>query len=292
MKKTHLFMILLASLLMVGRLQAQNSSQVFDSKTIQSQILDEERKYAVYLPEGYNDSERSYPILYLLHPAGPRGTVPDQQSWIYYGELKQYLDKAIADGDIIPMVVVTPDANYSDGRRSYYNDADGKFNFEDFFFKEFMPYIEKTYRVRTDKASRAIAGASAGGGGAIYYALHHPELFCVCGGLSAAVREWNDANMQNRFPSVSESQLKEWYRNYDVFSIVRQMPDNEKNQFKLYLTCGDDDALSINNAAFHDVLNKAGFKHEFRIKDGAHDWKYWRKILPDIMTFVSNTFKQ
>lgn len=292
MRKIQFVLALALCFLMIGKLQAQSASKVFDSLTIKSSILGEDRKFAVYLPAGYEDSQRSYPILYLLHPAGPRGTEPNQQAWIYYGELKQYLDKAIAAGEITPMVVVTPDANYGTIRRSYYNDADGKFNFEDFFFKEFMPYVEKTYRVRTDKNSRAIAGASAGGGGAIYYALHHPELFSVCCGLSAAVREWQDANMQNRYPDVSESKLKEWFKTYDVFNIIRNMPDNEKNQFKFYMTCGDDDALSVNNAALHDVMNKAGFKHEFRIKDGAHDWKYWRKILPDFMTYISDTFRQ
>ena len=290
MKKIKFLITLLLSVVIANGVLAQ--SKVYESKVIKSAILGEDRKYSVYLPDGYDESERSYPILYLLHPAGPRGTVPNQQSWIYYGELKQYLDRAIANGEIAPMIVVTPDANFGTVRRSYYNDADGKFNFEDFFFNEFMPHVEKTYRVRTEKASRAIAGASAGGGGAVYYALHHPELFGVCCGLSAAIREWEDANMKSRYPEVSEAKLKEWFKPYDVFNIVRQMSDQQKNQFKLYITCGDDDGLSVNNSALHSELKKAGFKHEFRIGDGAHDWAYWRKILPEFMKYVSDSFRQ
>ena len=287
----NFLMTMLLCLLALGKVSAQSESQVFDAKTLKSQILNEDRKYAVYLPAGYNNSERSYPILYLLHPAGPGGTVANQQSWLYYGELKQYLDKAIANGEIAPMVVVTPDANFGNVRRSYYNDADGKFNFEDFFFKEFMPYIEKTYRVRTDKGSRAIVGASAGGGGAVYYALHHPELFAVCGGLAAAIREWKDANMQNRYPGISEDKLKEWFKDYDVFNIFRNMTDKDKNQFKLFIACGDDDGLSVNNGDLHALLNKIGYKHEYRISEGAHNWTYWRSITPEIMKFVSDAFK-
>ena len=116
---------------------AQSSSVVYDAKVIDSKVLGEQRKFAVYLPAGYNESERSYPVLYLLHPAGPGGTVANQQSWLYYGELQHFMDEAIAAGEITPMIVVTPDANYGTIRKSYYNDADGKFNFEKFFFDEF-----------------------------------------------------------------------------------------------------------------------------------------------------------
>ncbi|MDD2953233.1 MAG: alpha/beta hydrolase-fold protein [Parabacteroides sp.] len=249
-----------------------------------------DRKYAIYLPAGYNESERDYPVLYLLHPAGPRGTTPNQQAWIYYGELKQYLDKAIASGEITPMIVVTPDANNST-RTSYYNDADGQFPFEDFFFKEFIPYIEKNYRIRTEKGSRAIAGASAGGGGAICYAFHHPDMFAVCCGLSAAVREFGD-NIRSRFPDIKESEVKEWYKQYDVFNLVKSLTDNDKNQFKLYLDCGDDDALSTNNASLHAELNKIGYPHEFRVYDGAHNWVYWRMITPNFMKYLSSQFIQ
>ena len=131
-----------------------------------------DRKYAIYLPSGYESSDRSYPVLYLLHPAGPANTIPNQQSWFYYGELKQYLDKAIESVEIVPMIVVTPDANFESKRISYFNDPGGDFNFEDFFIKEFIPYIEVNYRCRTEKDSRAIAGASAGGAAVLQYAVH------------------------------------------------------------------------------------------------------------------------
>lgn len=285
-------LLLMALALNTATAFAQSHSVVYDAKVLDSKVLGEQRKYSVYLPAGYNESQRSYPILYLLHPAGPAGTVPNQQSWLYYGELQQYLDQAIASGEITPMIVVTPDANFGTIRRSYYNDADGKFNFEQFFFEEFIPYIEKTYRVRPEKASRAIAGASAGGGGAINYALHHPDMFAVCCGLSAAVRPWADANMKNRYPDVSENKLKEWYKQYDAFEQFGNQDDKAKNQYLLYLSCGDKDGLSVHYGNLHALLNKTGYKHELRIEEGAHDWTYWRSITPDFMSYISKAFRK
>lgn len=291
MRKHLIFLaVLLLGALTMGTTASakEGGSAVYDAKTLKSEILKGDRKYAIYLPEGYDTSERSYPVLYLLHPAGPRGTVPNQQAWIYYGGLKRYLDEAIAAGEIAPMIVVTPDANNTT-RTSYYNDADGQFRFEDFFFEEFIPYIEKNYRVRAEKGSRAIAGASAGGAGAICFAFRHPEMFAACCGLSAAVREYGD-NIRNRFPQVKETELKKWYERYDVSNLAKSLPEKDKNPIRLYIDCGDDDALSTNNASFHALLKEIGYAHEFRIDNGAHDWTYWRKITPRFMRYVSDTF--
>lgn len=251
---------------------AQTGGFVYDEKVIDSKILKGERKYAIYLPPSYNESQRTYPILYLLHPAGPKGTIPNQQGWINYGQLKQYMDNAIAKGEIAPMIVVTPDANFGTKRISYFNDPEGDFNFEDFFFKEFLPHIEKTYRCRTDRESRAIAGASMGGGGAFFYALHRPDLFSASCPLSAAIREYDTNYLNSRYPNVKDQQLSEWYKQYNVYELFKQLPDDKKSAISWYITCGDDDALSSNNALLHVELNKVGVPHEFRIENGEHDW--------------------
>jgi hypothetical protein len=180
----------LTSLLLTIAVEAQTQSTAYESKTLYSNILKMDRKFSIYLPSGYESSDRAYPVVYLLHPAGPANTIPNNQSWLYYGELKQFLDKAILAGDIIPMIVVTPDANFGSKRISYFNDPEGDFIFEDFFFKEFIPFIEKNYRCLTEKGSRAIAGASMGGQASIQYALHQPDLFSVTCALSPAVRKY------------------------------------------------------------------------------------------------------
>jgi len=138
-------------------LLAQNS-KVYDDLSLKSKILGMDRKYAIYLPPGYETSQRSYPVLYLLHGGGD-----DQTGWVQFGEVQYLTDKAIAEGTATSMIVVMPDANT--GKRGYSNNATGTWRYEDFFFQEFMPFIEKTYRIKADKHYRAVAGLSRGGDG-------------------------------------------------------------------------------------------------------------------------------
>src|SRR5687768_7949902 len=114
--------------------------KVYDNLSMPSKILKMDRKYAVYLPPGYETSERSYPVLYLLHGGGD-----DQTGWVQFGEVENIADKAIREGKSTAMIIIMPDANT--GQRGYFNDIKGEWRYEDFFFQEFMPHIEKTYRI-------------------------------------------------------------------------------------------------------------------------------------------------
>lgn len=271
---------------------AQNGGTINDSKTVNSKILKMDRKYSVYLPADYETSDRIYPVLYLLHPAGPGNTTPNHQSWFMYGELKHYLDKAIASGEIAPMIVVSPDANFGSKRISYFNDPENDFSFEDFFFKEFVPHVEKTYRVGTNKELKAIAGASLGGAAALQYAIHQPDDFAVVAALSAVVRRYDVGYLKNRYPEVSENTLIEWYKPYDVLGYLEGLTQNTDIKQKWYIACGDDDRLSSNNAALHAMLMDKGIPHEFRIHNGAHDWTYWRAVTAEFTQFISAAFRK
>src|SRR6187549_3575024 len=99
-------------------LQAQ-TSRVFDNLSLKSKVLNMDRKYAVYFPSGYETSQRSYPVLYLLHGGGD-----DQTGWVQFGEVQHITDKAIANGTATPMIIVMPDANT--GQRGYFNDLKGE----------------------------------------------------------------------------------------------------------------------------------------------------------------------
>ena len=160
--------------------QSAARGTVYDNLSMHSDILDGERKYAVYLPPDYDVSERSYPVLYLLHGAGD-----DQTGWIQFGEVRHIADKAFAKGMATPMVIVMPDANT--GRRGYFNTAGGDWRYEDFFFEELMPYVESTYRIKGEKQFRAVAGLSMGGGGSFMYAMHRPRPVLL-GGAAQRVR--------------------------------------------------------------------------------------------------------
>lgn len=117
------------------------TGKVYDNLTVKSEILKMDRKFAIYLPPDYESSERSYPVLYLLHGAGD-----DQTGWVQFGEVLRITDNAIKDGTATPMIIVMPDANTE--RRGYLNSPQNDWRYEDFFFEELMPYVENTYRIK------------------------------------------------------------------------------------------------------------------------------------------------
>jgi enterochelin esterase-like enzyme len=174
MKKTFFVLMMLCPFMLMAQ-----SGKVYDNLSLNSKILKSDRKYAIYLPPDYETSGRNYPVLYLLHGAGD-----DQTGWVQFGEVLNITDKAIKEGTATAMIIVMPDANT--GRRGYFNDIKGDWNYEDFFFKELVPFMEKKYRIKSDKHYRAVAGLSMGGGGSFVYALHHPEMFSSACPLSAA----------------------------------------------------------------------------------------------------------
>ena len=264
--------------------------KVFDNLTMDSKILKMERKFAIYLPPDYELSQRSYPVLYLLHGGGD-----DQTGWVQFGEVLHIADKAIKEGKATPMIIVMPDANT--GQRGYFNDPSGDWRYEDFFFDELMPYVESNYRIKGEKKYRAVAGLSMGGGGSFMYALHHPELFssacplsASCGPLSLEEMEkWIERRGQK---AGSKAQMEAYYKQHSALELVKNMPEDQKKAVRWYIDCGDDDFLYEGNALVHIAMRKQEIPHEFRTRDGHHSWTYWREALPEVLSFVSDAFHQ
>ncbi|WPP49870.1 alpha/beta hydrolase [Catalinimonas niigatensis] len=282
--------LLIAVLFFLPSLLLAQSGKVFDNLTLPSTILGGERKYAVYLPPGYESSERSYPVLYLLHGGGD-----DQTGWVQFGEVLHITDKAIQEGNATPMIIVMPDANT--GQRGYFNDFKGEWRYEDFFFEEFMPYVEKTYRTKNEKRFRAIAGLSMGGGGSFMYALHHPELFSSGCPLSASTGPLTLEDVdryveRSGAKNVTAAQKKAYYEKHSALALVESMPADSIKQVRWYIDCGDDDFLFEGNSLVHIAMRKKEIPHEFRIRDGGHTWTYWREALPIVLSFVSDAFHQ
>ncbi len=267
------------------------TGKVYDALTMKSDLLKSERKYAIYLPPGYETSQRSYPVLYLLHGAGD-----DQTGWVQFGEVLHITDKAINDGISTPMIIVMPDANT--GQRGYFNSPKGDWRYEDFFFDEFMPYIEKTYRIKAEKRYRAVAGLSMGGGGTFIYALHHPELFSSACPLSASTgplslddtRQWLERRSGDQ--KFSDAEISDYFKKYSVLELIDTMPVDQIKSIRWFMDIGDDDFLYEGNSLVHIALRKKEIPHEYRVRDGAHNWTYWRASLPNVLEFVSMAFHQ
>ena len=281
-------LFLLAFIFTVGLLFSQGG-KVMDRLSLKSEILGGERKYAIYLPSDYDHSNREYPVLYLLHGAGD-----DHTGWVQFGEVKSIADNANKEGLSTSMIIVMPDAQA--GKRGYFNDIDNNWNYEDFFFQEFIPFIEKKYRIKSEKRYRAIAGLSMGGGGSFIYALRHPDMFSSACPLSGYMGKLS----YNEFYESNEEKLKKYrrekvfnyYSNHNALSIIQNQTDENLKSVRWYIDCGDNDFLYEGNSLVHIALKKRGVPHEYRVRDGAHNWTYWRSALPEVLSFVSDRFHQ
>ena len=192
------------------------------------------------------------------------------------------------------MIIVMPDANT--GTRGYNNDARNNWRYEDFFFDELIPFVEKKFRIKSEKRYRAVAGLSMGGFGSFVYALRCPELFSSACPLSAATGpltlDLAKTQLKRNDASIPDSLVEKYYKKYSVPLLVEALPDSTKKSVRWYIDCGDDDFLYEGNSLVHIAMRKKEIPHEFRIRDGAHNWTYWRTSLPQVLEFVSQAFHQ
>ncbi len=274
--------------LLLPHLSFTQTGKVFDQLSHTSKILKGERNFAIYLPPDYDTSQRSYPVLYLLHGAGD-----DQTGWVQFGEVLKITDQAIKNGTATPMIIVMPDAYTK--RLGYFNDIRGDWNYEDYFFEELMPYVEGKYRIKSSKEFRAVAGLSMGGGGSFMYALHRPDLFSAACPLSAYIgprsieEVKSSAKRYNNF-EVNDADAEKYFPKHNALSLIDSMTKEQIESVRWFIDCGDDDFLYEGNSLVHLALRKKEVKHEFRIRDGGHSWKYWRESLPEVLKFVSDGF--
>ena len=266
-----------------------------ESLKVKSAILGKEVEYNIYLPADYDKSTRSYPVLYLLH-----GYSDDETGWTQFGETQGIADKAIQSGDASPMIIVMPDGGVS----WYINSFDGKVKYEDFFVKEFIPFIDANYHTRAKKNYRAIAGLSMGGFGTFTMATKYPELFAAAAPLSAGVftdaeiTAMPDENWNNVFAILYGKDLKgaarlnEHYNKNSILKIIENGNTDDLKKVRYYIDCGDDDFLVKGNMAIHAAMIEKKVPHEFRVRDGGHTWTYWRTALPEVLKFISDSFHQ
>ena len=265
--------------------------KVFDDLSLPSKILKGERKFAVYLPPDYDSSSRSYPVLYLLH-----GYTDDHTGWIQFGEVLRIADKAILNGESTAMIIVMPDEDT--GQVGYTNAISGKWNYEDFFFEEFIPHVEDRFRIKKNKRFRAIAGLSMGGGGSFIYALRRPDLFSSAAALSASLGPQNLEEMKDfaylgyTISNYNQKDFEHYSNRNNPLQLVEKMETKDLNSVRWYIDCGDDDFLYKSNNLMHIKMREKRVKHEFRIRDGGHSWSYWRASLPKVLEFISDHFHQ
>ena len=275
----------------------QGMVTTYEGKSIDSKILNQPVKYSVILPKDYNESEKKYPVVYLLHGLGGY-----DYTWLEHGRLSQHIDEAVRKNEIQPMIYVMPE-----GYRTYYvNDYYGKFLYQDMFVKELVPFIDANYRTIQDKDHRATVGFSMGGFGALILPLKHPEVFSVCVPLSISIRtddqymaedqtEW-DEQWGKLFGGVGLSgkeRITKYYKENSPFHLLNKGNLKQFKDLKIFIDNGDDEqTLSKSNEALHILLRDLNINHEFRVRNGGHTFEYWRGSLTNGLHFIDDAFNK
>jgi enterochelin esterase-like enzyme len=220
-----------------------------------------QRRLFIYTPPGYKDMKETLPVLYLLQGAGG-----DDGQWTWLGQSNLIMDNLAAAGRIRPMIVVMPDA-YAFDPIAIPAGAEQRDGFERDLLNDIIPFVERTYRVKTDRQNRAIAGLSMGGGQSLMIGLEHLDRFSYIAGFSSALL------------GISTKTLAET----GEFREVARNPQAANKQIKLlWVGCGTEDTLYNSNQAFSKMLSESGLQHTFRTTGGAHTWVVWRRYLNEL----------
>ena len=234
-----------------------------------------DRKLSVYTPPGYETSAAEYPVLYLLHGAGG-----DEEAWLSLGRAAQILDNLIAQGKAEPMLVVMPNGNVGQdaapgaGSDGFYTPQfmtpetmNGKYEAQ---FMDIVSFIEANYRVKADKAHRAIAGLSMGGYHSMHISRFYPNTFDYVGLFSAAIMPREDKSDKGVYANFDET-----------------LKAQNENGYQLYwIGIGKTDFLYEANTAFRKQLDQMDMPYEYMETEGGHIWRNWRVYLSEFVPLL------
>jgi enterochelin esterase-like enzyme len=231
----------------------------YDSSTVGNK-----RKATVYTPPGFDPKGKvKYPVLYLLHGIGG-----DESEWPKGGAVA-VLDNLYADKKPVPMIVVMPNGRAQPNDRAegdVYRTAPAFAKFEGDLLKDLIPFVEKTYPVKADRESRALAGLSMGGGQSLNFGLGNLDTFAWVGGFSSA-------------PNTKKPD-----------DLIKDHADAANKLRLLYVACGDKDRLLNVSQGVHKMLDEKKVPHEYRvIPGGGHDFKVWKSDLYHFAQLVFQT---
>jgi len=240
------------------------------SVTYYSTALGRFRRMHVYTPPGYENGSEKYPVFYLLH-----GAMDCDDSWTSVGRAGFILDNLIAAHKAKPMVVAMP-AGHTSATFTMPKPGDPapRDEFADDFITDIMPYVESHYRVLTDRAYRAMAGLSMGGGQTLNISMSHLDEFAYLGVFSSGVFTMRRPAPGTPAPPPGPS--PEWISQHAAMLDNASLKPGLK---VLWFATGSEDRLIPVTKATVEALKTHGFSPVFVESTGAHTWTNWRNYL-------------
>jgi S-formylglutathione hydrolase FrmB len=234
--------------------------------TFHSAALDRDMQYRVILPKEIAAGQE-LPTVYLLHGRGE-----SFRDWSNFSDVSPLAEHGL--------VVVMPE-----GDSSYYTNAveHPQDRYEDYIVTDLIRDVGSRFPVAEGRQSRAVAGVSMGGYGAVKLAFRYPQLFAFAGGLSPAVdvpsRPFSIRRpLQWRFHSSIFGPAGSQTRHDNDPFILARSADPQTSPY-LYLVCGDQEGLLPANRAIADLLAQRRIPHEFHVVAGGHNWTQWNRSM-------------
>jgi len=239
---------------------------------VPSSAMKKDIPVTVVLPNAYLPESARLPALYLLH-----GYSDNNKTWTAGTSIKDL-------ADLYSIIVICPDGGYS----SWYFDSpvDPAWRYETFVVKELVAYVDGHFQTLPKRESRAIAGQSMGGHGAMYLSIRHPDQFSVVVCLSGGVDlrpfpdRWDIAKRLGRLKEHPDR----WSAN-SVITLASTLPPGE---LAIAIDCGADDFFISVNRDLHQLLLKRKVPHDYTERPGGHNWEYWSNAIKYQMLFISN----
>ena len=258
-----------------------------------SRILARAVRYCVMLPPSYDAGKaRRYPVLYYLHGLGD-----NEQSLVNFGGWS-LVENLREQGRIGEFIIAAPDG----GRTFYVNAKNGRERYEDFFIREFVPLVDRSYRTRAVRGARGITGVSMGGYGALRYAFAYPQLFGSVSSHMGALME--------RLPRIQmHGGGRAGGGTFGLLGTVFGTPPDAAyfdrlnpltlartsarlSSVRIYFDCGSEDQYGFYDGArrLHEILKARRIEHEFHIDSGGHDGVFVTSHFPVSLELHSRSF--
>jgi S-formylglutathione hydrolase FrmB len=243
--------------------------------------------YCAFLPPSFDqDKKRHYPVLYFFHGLGD-----DEQSLLNFGGWDIISDLR-AKGKLGDFIILAPRG----GHTFYLNSENGKVRYEDFLMKEFMPQMEKKYRVDGTRATRGITGVSMGGYGALRLAFKYPDEFAAVSAQMPALILDVPKDMAASSPGSPGALMGDVFGNpisrtyfdrNNVFYFARTDSVASLKRIKIYFDVGNNDDFGFEQGAqaLDKILTSRGIPHEFHISPGRHDSEFVIRRFADVIEF-------
>ena len=235
-----------------------------------SKVDESWRPLMVYTPAGYNESRQDYPVVYIQHGGGE-----DHRGWMEQGRTAQIMDNLIAAGKAVPMIVVSSNSNVHSRNGGFGGGYSwqGMQAFRSEMIENIIPFVEKNYRVRKDRKSRAMCGLSMGGGQSFYIGLRDPEVFANVGvfstGMFGGIQGASNFDLEKEVPGIL-TDTKTFNEQFDVF----------------FMSCGEQDPRIEYTRNIVQKMRDGGVNVRFNSYPGDHEWQVWRKSLHEFAQYL------